>query len=347
MNTKQDISVIDEANQIMKLIGHHSTKTQIEIASMSAIKRNSSLPHMLFTGVAGCGKTSMARFVASNNKTGFMSVPAQKFKDFNSVTSILEKLDHTGYDEMGNRISKITPTILFVDEIHRMPITGEEYLGIAMEEFRLPSEDGNGYYWIPYFTLIGATTDDGGLSKPFRERFKMRFVFNTYSNDEMSEIVSYHAKRPGINIPITPKAIRSLAKRGRGVPRIVLGYLERARDLALSLGEPPVITSYVVEEMFRKMGVDEEGLTLPELKILKTLYDSKVPIGLDNLSIIVNESPKTLQASSEPFLVRKGYIIRSGKGRIITKKGKRYVASKMENAGKKWKAIIPANYTRT
>lgn len=325
------------------LIGHHNTKKQLLIAAKSAEKLNVAMDHMLFAGVAGCGKTSMARYVAYHSDADFLQIPPTDFKDYKSVVDILERLNIRGYDKKGNRVDKIKPTILFVDEIHRMPISGEEPLGVAMEDFKIPVDKDGLVCWVPYFTLIGATTDDGSLSKPFRERFGLRFVFNTYSREEIVEIIELNLS--AMETLASQKAIRLIVKRGRGVPRIAKGYLRRVRDRLISLGGN-VITAKMVEETFEELGIDEEGFTEVELKILKALYDSKMPLGLDNLSVMVNESPKALQAAAEPYLIRKGYMSRSGKGRIITKNGKEYLAKTGYMGKKTFKIEIPANYQR-
>lgn len=345
MNTGLNTSVAGKG-YIMKLIGHKSTKKQIKIAMKSAEARNAALPHLLFAGVAGCGKTSMAKALAREYNVDFLPMPAKEFKDHAAVISILEKLNHDHYDAKGNRTGNIKPTVLFVDEIHRMPTVGEESLGIAMEDLRLASEDG-GYYWVPHFTIIGATTDDGSLSKPFRERFKLRFVFDPYSEEEIEDILRLHVNinKEDFDIELTPLAAREIAKRGRGIPRISLTYLERARDMALSKGGKNLVTGSIVKETFDDLGINDIGMTKVEMKILKALYDAKIPIGLENLAIISNESQKALSASAEPFLIRLGFIMRGGRGRIITTKGKRYVES-TGYEGKKKKVLIPEGYVR-
>lgn len=327
----------------MRLIGHKPTKNQIQIAIKAANKLNMAPPHMLFAGVAGCGKTSMARYLAKMNNAEFLQVPATDLKEYKSVLEVLENLNHLGYDRMGNRLGDIRPTTLFIDEIHRLPVAGQEPLGIAMEEFKIAAGKDGLCNWVPYFTLIGATTDDGSLSKPFRERFPMRFVFDTYSDEEIIQIIGVHAL--SLDIEITPRAIKEITKRGRGIPRIAVGYLKRARDLCLSL-DGLLVTQAMTLATFKEMGIDEEGFTKVEIKILKALYDAGIPIGLENLSVTVNESAKTLSASAEPFLVREGLIIRSGKGRLITKKGKNYLAE-TGYTGKTQKIEIPAGYVRT
>ena len=327
---------------VKDLIGHENTKKQLRIAAESAKKLNEAMDHILFAGVAGCGKTSMARYLAYHSDSDFLQVPPTDFKDYKSVIDVLERLSHKGYDAKGNRIGKIKPTILFVDEIHRMPIQGEEPLGVAMEDFKIPLEKEGLVCWIPHFTLVGATTDDGSLSKPFRERFGLRFVFDTYSDAEIKQIIE--GTLPTINLAASQKAIRALVKRGRGIPRITKGYLRRVRDRAVSLGAK-IITTQMVEDTFAELGVDEAGFTEVELKILKALYEAKMPIGLDNLSVIVNESPKAIQASAEPYLVRKGFVIRTGKGRVITRAGRDYLA-KSGYISHKHKVEIPADYIR-
>jgi len=326
----------------MYIIGHTTTKNQIRIALKAAKKLNAAPSHVLFAGVAGCGKTSMARYMSKKSGSDFLQVPATDLKDYKSIMEVLENLNHVGYDRMGNRIGNVKPTILFIDEIHRLPIGGQEPLGIAMEEFKMAAGKDGLCHWVPYFTLVGATTDDGSLSKPFRERFPMRFVFDTYPDKEMAQILGVHANL--LNIEVTPKAIGEIVKRGRGVPRVAVNYLKRIRDLCLSK-DGRIITHSMTLDTFEEIGIDEKGLNKVEIKILKALYDAAIPIGLENLSIMVNESAKTLSASAEPFLIREGLIIRSGKGRLITKKGKNYLAETGYD-GKACKIEIPAGYVR-
>lgn len=263
-------------------------------------------------------------------------------KDYDSTIALLNKLDHEGYDEFGNRDGELRPTILFLDEIHRMPIKGQEDLGRAMEEFRIESKRAGKYIWLPFFTVVGATTDDGKLSKPFRDRFKLRFVFQPYSFEESVEIVRMHAEKMGL--VLTAKAVRDIARRGRGVPRIMVGYVERIRDTVIS-EDIMVASSKTTNRVFEDLGVDKEGLTFVELKIMRILFEEGKPIGLDNLAIMVNEAPKTLSQSAEPFLIQKGFLVRSGKGRRLTEKGLRYMEGSHGN-GKFVKKEIEEGYVR-
>jgi Holliday junction DNA helicase RuvB len=299
------------------LIGHEDTQKQLLIAIKSAKYRNKNIPHILFSGVAGCGKTTMGMEIAKAADVDFTPVSPDDLSDRESVMSVLDKLDHTNYNERGDRTGEISPTILFVDEIHRVPRKGQEILGIAMEKFMLESGKANKFYWIPYFTLVGATTDDGELSKPFREKFNMRFLFTTYSDGEIADILMSRATY----LTVSEKAAMCIARRSRGVPRIAITLLNRCSDYALFTGKTKIDYA-TVKENFDLMKIDSRGLTEAEIKILKILYNSEEPIGVDNLAIISNESKKNLLNTIEPFLIRSGLIVRSGKGRIITSDGK-------------------------
>jgi Holliday junction DNA helicase RuvB len=304
------------------IIGHENTKKQIEVSINAAKIRNMAIPHMLFSGAAGCGKTTLARYIAEITNVPFLSVVPNDLKDYESVLSILDRLNHENYDERGNRIGQIKPTILFLDEVHNLPLKGQELLGLVMERFMIESSKPNKYFWIPFFTLIGATTLSGKLSKPFRDRFKIVFNFEPYIISDMEKIVNYHASR--FKIKITSSAISEIAKRSRGTPRIAVGFVERVRDKMLSSGTI-VATAPIVQSTFEELGIDEEGFSTLELRILKILFDTGMPVGLDNLSIILQEDSKSIRDFAEPYLIRKGLILVSGKGRIITEKGVQYL----------------------
>lgn len=329
---------------IDNIIGHRNTKKQLTIAIQAAVDRNENIPHILFSGAAGCGKTTMGMEMAKSAGVDFLPVSPDDFSDREPVMRILDKLNHINYDGQGNRKGTLSPTMVFVDEIHRMPKKGQEILGIAMEKFLLETGKTNKYYWIPYFTLIGATTDDGELTKPFREKFKLRFLFNTYTKTEVTDIIMLHANRQ--RILITQKAARTIAQRSRGIPRTAVSFLERSRDYAHFI-KAKVVTSQSVISNFKTIGIDSIGLTGAEIKILKTLYTSIEPIGLDNLAIVSDEAKKNLLNTIEPFLIREGLMLRGSKGRLITDKGRKH----LETDGYLGKAInkveIAPDYVRS
>ena len=322
------------------MIGHEDTKKQLDIAMNAARKDNRNLPHTLFAGAAGCGKTSMSKKVATDAHVAFIKIAPDDLKDLKSIKLVLKKLDHSNYNDKGDRIGIIKPSIIFIDEIHRMSVQGQEILGIAMEEFEVESDRLGKKYWLPYFTVIGATTNDGILTKPFRDRFKIKILFQPYIEEDIQKIVKEKAAEFGQLI--TPKAIRSIAKRARGIPRIVIGYFERARDMAL-MYDSKVITSLIVDRTFEAMGIDENGLTQVDLKILRALHESKTALGLENLAVITNEAAKTILESAEPFLIQQRLLTRGGKGRTITEKGIQYLEANDDNS----RIDIDIDYKRT
>lgn len=327
----------------MKIVGNNDIQQQMCVAVESASKENRSIPHMLFAGAAGCGKTTIAKRIAQLSGTDFIRLLPDAIKKMADVYKLFEGLNHGNYDTKGNRIGKIKPAVIFIDEIHNLKLLPQEWLGVAMENFALEGKNGK-YYWLPYFTLVGATTNDGLLSKPFLDRFKMRFIFKPYSFGESVQIVIVHAER--LHLAIMLDAAEAIAQRGRGVPRILVGYLERCRDTAI-VRDSVIITKEIVEDTFTLLGVDDSGFRETELRLMKALYEANMPVGVENLSIIINEAPKTIVSAVEPFLIQKRFVIRSGQGRVLTEKGRLY----LENSGffgkKKFqKEALLAGYVR-
>lgn len=323
----------------MTLVGNKEVWEQLLVAKYSALKDKRPLPHTLLSGAAGCGKTSTARELAAQSGSQFLVIAPESIKTRDDVLNIIQQLDHRGYDRYGvlKENAVINHPILFVDEVHRMPITGQEHLGIVMEEWAIPVDARkiktnifdqfdldckDRLRWCPKFTMIGATTNDGLLSKPFKDRFKMRFLFNTYTLEESIEIVKSHASR--LNISIEDGAAKEIAKRGRGVPRIIVGLLERCRDFMRSIGYDTLNTE-TTRASFLLFKIDDIGMTDIDVKILKALYNSNAPLGLDNLSVIVNESKQTIEETIEPYLIQQGFILRASRGRTITDNGKMYL----------------------
>jgi len=328
----------------MKLIGNDDIQNQLTLARFSAKEDDRPLPHTLFSGAAGCGKTSTARSIARESGSLFVSVAPESIKTRDDVLNIFDQFDKKeGYDKYGDRIKeiKIPFPILFIDEIHRLPITGQEHLGIAMEEWvialdvsqvKAKSYDKFGIRskersrWIPYFALMGATTNDGLLSKPFKDRFKLRFLFNTYSLEESIEIVKVHADR--LKVSIDDGGALEVAQRGRGVPRILVSLLERCKDFVISINTRHITAEYS-KYTFTLMKVDSTGLTEVDIKILLALYKSKDhPLGVDNMAIIVNESKQAISETIEPYLIQRGLITGTSRGRALTEPGKEYLISK-------------------
>ncbi len=345
----------------MKLIGNEDMMGQLNVSITSAIAENRSLPHILLSGAAGCGKTSTARYIAETTKCDLLEIAPENVKIRKDVFEIGKALNRTGWSKHGDKIGTIRPTIVFMDEIHRLPITGQEHFGLLMENWVIPVNEKeikinfNSEFkeskaarvrWCPRFTLIGATTNDGLLSKPFKDRFKIKFIFSTYTEEESIEIVKVHAER--LEIAITDNACKEISKRGRGVPRIIVSLIERCRDSAI-YNNLKTITSIVALATFAVMKIDETGLTTTDINIMKALYTSETPVGLDNIAIITNESSKTILETIEPHLIQQGFITRSPRGRVLTDKGRIYLIEnnyiKCESREDDWEDI-PVTYKR-
>lgn len=327
----------------MKPIGNDGIIAQLTVALKAASKAGRALPHMIFSGAAGCGKTSMAKYVAEISGCQIFIIACDAIKTRLDVALLAQQFSKAGYDkDFGNLVNSkiIQPAIVFIDEIHNLSLAAQEHLGIAMEEWYLPittkearmmkikvtKKQKAPRFWIPQFTLVGATTNDGKLSKPFRDRFKMRFVFNTYPIEEAMDIVMLHAER--LKIEIDEAGAFEIAKRGRGVPRILVALLERCRDVAIALDHvnQDMVDKEIAKVAFFQLGIDPTGLTTTDRKLLMALHKVGDPVGLDNLATILNESQKVLSEAVEPYLIQRGFMIRGSKGRSITKDGLNYLS---------------------
>ena len=277
----------------MNLIGHARTKRMLQIAGDAALRKNRALPHMMFSGAPGCGKTTLARELAGHFKLPFLSVVPDEVKDAKSVQKILNQLDHKNYDANGNRTGQLSPTILFFDEVHNMPLKGQELLGLVMERFIFESGQPNKFIWAPYFTLVGATTMAGKLSKPFLDRIKLNFTFELYGLEEMMQIIEMHAIRLGV--ATSKEGMMSIARRSRGTPRVAVRFLENISDRMVATRQV-FASNDMIERTFEDLGVDKEGFTSTELKILNALLDAGRPVSLDNLSIITAEDVKPIRS---------------------------------------------------
>lgn len=315
--------------QFDDIIGNESIKLQLRIASQASAIKNAATPHTLFAGAAGCGKTSMSKALAESLGTNLIKVPPESVKKPEDLIQIIEQLSIHGYSDSGKIVSPIRPSVIFIDEIHKMPLSGQETLGIIAEEWYVSMKDKYSGeildYWVPRFTLIGATTLEGSLSKPFRDRFKLTFYFNSYNFEDSVEIVRIHAKMKKVDISI--EGANEIAKRGRGVPRILVGLLDNCINSNIVL-QKDIIDADSAVATFEIMGIDTTGLNKEDIAVLKALYKHGSPVGIDTLSVITDISPQTIKDAKEPYLMQKGLILRTGKGRVITKKGRNYL---MEN----------------
>ena len=291
-------------------IGNRDIIRQLTVSINAAKSRNLNLPHVLLSGHAGCGKTTLAKLASKEMGTNFIESSPESLKSNESVRELLENLSGKGYDKYGLITGLIEPDIIFLDEIHQLPVKGQEALGIAMEygniTFIVKSPMGKSKVikqWVPKFTLIGATTESGILSKPFRDKFGLTFSIQPYTIPELEKVALIHAKSR--NIELTCRAAGDIAKRSRGIPRFVVKYLSNGEEIA-ALQKRRTISHSMIETVFDTLNIDEVGLTKLDRNIMRILHEAGGKVGVEHLAVLTGESKKTLEGDIEPYLLQKG-----------------------------------------
>jgi len=294
--------------------GQNSVKDRLQLFVHAAKGRNESLGHILLSGPPGLGKTTLAYIIANEKGTRIKS----------SSGPVIEKPG----DLAGLLTSMEEGEILFIDEIHRLNATVEEYLYSAMEDFFIDImiDQGPGARSvrlnIPKFTLIGATTRQGLLSSPLRSRFALSCRLDYYKPEDLQTIIKRSA---GIlNIGVDEEGAFEIARRSRGTPRIANNLLAWARDYA-QVRADNFITKDVASRALEMNGIDGDGLDEWDNRILETIiykFDCG-PVGIKNLAVAIGEEEGTLEDVYEPFLIQEGYLMRTPQGRIATDKALR------------------------
>ena len=292
-------------------IGQQEIKENLIVFIGAAKKRGHALDHVLLSGPPGLGKTTLANIFSREMGVQLRATSGPVIERQGDLAAILTNLE--------------PGSILFIDEIHRLNRVVEEVLYSAMEDFTLDIIIGEGpgartvKIDLPHFTLVGATTRAGLLTSPLRERFGIQFRLNFYDPEELKTIILRAAALLGIEI--VEEASLELARRARGTPRIANRLLKRCRDFA-DMETSGVITLPLVEKSLDKMRIDLEGLDKMDRLILEAIVEKfgGGPVGLSTLAASVSEEKDTIEDVYEPFLLLKGFLQRTPRGRMATER---------------------------
>jgi len=306
-------------------IGQEKIKENIKIIIAAAQQRNQALDHLLFYGNSGLGKTTLAYLVAKEAKKNIKTTSAPAIEKAGDLVALLTNLNEGD--------------ILFIDEIHRLSKSVEEYLYPAMEDYKINLILGKGpmahslELKLPPFTLIGATTRPALLSNPLRNRFGAVFQLEFYTLNEIKQIIKRSANI--LKTPIEEEAIEAIAKRSRLTPRIANRLLKRVRDFA-EVKNKGIITSAIAEEALTSLGLDSLGLETGDKNILLTLINkfNGGPVGLQTLAAATLEEEDTILEIYEPYLIQLGFIERTPRGRIATQLAYKYFSLQGKNKQK-------------
>ena len=272
------------------------------------------LKHMLFEGPPGLGKTTLSRLLSNELETNLIETSGPALSEPESLIRILRSVN--AWD------------ILFIDEIHRMPLRLEEVLYSVMEDGEAFWSTGNGRnaqtirIKLPPFTLVGATTRPDLISQPMRDRFGEIYHMHYYTDNEMEDIVERSTRVLGV--PIDAEGIIEIAKRARSTPRIANRLVKNVRDYALVHNDGVVDKKAVVKAMERR-GIDTLGLDEDDRAILRFLAERDAPVGLETMGAAVNVEHRAVEQMHEPFLLRKELMARTPRGRVITPKGRAHI----------------------
>ena len=312
-NTIRDHKDINLRPQnLTEFIGQNTLCNNLNIFMQATKKRKEALDHVLLYGPPGLGKTTLAKIISNELNVNFRSTSGpiiQRPGDLAALLTSLEKND-----------------ILFIDEIHRLNNTVEEILYPAMEDLHLDIMIGEGpsarsvKIDLQPFTLIGATTRAGLLSNPLRDRFGIPARLEFYENEDMKEIVLRSSNL--LNIKIDDDAALEIAQRSRGTPRVASRLVRRLRDIITSLNKENIeVKKDVADEALLQLGVDKNGLDKMDQNYLNHLINDHNggPVGLETLAAQMGEQKDSIEDVIEPYLIQKGFLQKTPRGRVATK----------------------------
>ncbi|HQS09612.1 MAG: Holliday junction branch migration DNA helicase RuvB [Rhizobiales bacterium 24-66-13] len=295
--------------RLADFVGQAQARANLEIFIKAARVRQEALDHVLFVGPPGLGKTTLAQIMAREMGVGFRSTSGPVIAKAGDLAAILTNLEERD--------------VLFIDEIHRLSPAVEEILYPAMEDYELDLVIGEGpaarsvKISLPKFTLVGATTRSGLLTTPLRDRFGIPVRLGFYTVEELEFIVTRGARVFGIGI--AADGAREIALRARGTPRIAGRLLRRVRDFAL-VAEVETIDRAIADRALSALEVDGAGLDAMDRRYLNVIAEFYAggPVGVDTLAAALSEPRDAIEEIVEPFLVQKGFIQRTPRGRMLT-----------------------------
>jgi holliday junction DNA helicase RuvB len=295
--------------RLVDFVGQRKVVDNLELFIAAAKSRGEALDHILFSGMPGLGKTTLAHLIAEELGVGMHAASGPMLEKAGDLVGVLTRLE--------------PGAVLFIDEIHRLPRAAEEFLYSAMEDFYLdvvlePGVQSRSVrLTLPRFTLVGATTREGLLTAPFRARFGVLERLDPYPDDELAEIVRRSAAK--LDVAIEPAATALIAARARGTPRVANRILRRLRDVAEVQGAGR-ITIAVAERGLDMLGIDAQGLTEMDRRILRCIAEQGGPLGLKTIAVAVGEEEDTIEDTYEPHLIRMGLIRKTPRGRMLTER---------------------------
>ncbi|MBT9677142.1 Holliday junction branch migration DNA helicase RuvB [Levilactobacillus brevis] len=306
---------------LAQYIGQEPIKHELSVYIQAAKQREESLDHVLLYGPPGLGKTTLAMVIAKEMGVQIRTTSGPAIEKPGDLVALLNEL------QPGD--------ILFIDEIHRLPKIVEEMLYSAMEDFYIDIVVGQGptahpvHFPLPPFTLIGATTRAGLLSAPLRDRFGIVEHMAYYETTDLQEIVLRSADI--FHTAIATEGAHEIALRSRGTPRIANRLLKRIRDFAEVAPDHDQIDLAIVDHALDLLRVDSAGLDATDIKLLETMIDyyNGGPVGLNTLAANIGEETETVAAMYEPYLLQRGYLKRTARGRVVTATGYQHLGRTM------------------
>lgn len=294
---------------LAQYIGQDKVKQELSIYIQAAKNREEALDHVLLYGPPGLGKTTMAMVIANEMQVQIKTTSGPAIEKPGDLIAILNEL------QPGD--------VLFIDEIHRLPRVAEEMLYSAMEDFYVDIIVGQGttahpvHFPLPPFTLVGATTRAGMLSAPLRDRFGIISHMQYYEDHDLKEIVQRTASI--FETDIVEEGAIEIARRSRGTPRIANRLLKRVRDYA-QVQADGLIDRTVADQALALLAVDHAGLDYIDQKLIRTMIElyQGGPVGLSTIAVNIGEETETVEDMYEPFLIQKGFLKRTSRGRIAT-----------------------------